>query len=165
MHEVIEAYMKNLKDEKEKELAAVEEEAYLSTFLCCSHASGMGPNAMVAEAGTLTKEAQKLADELGVKIFVGDIIHEVIKAYMKNPKEEKEKELAAADKEAVFPCKLKILPKGVFHRKYPIIVRVKGLQGIKVGTPLCILQREDFVVIGRVETIKNRNRCVDMANK
>nr|XP_004297779.2 PREDICTED: eukaryotic translation initiation factor 5B-like [Fragaria vesca subsp. vesca] len=52
MHEVIEAYMKNLKDEKEKELAAVEEEAYLSTFLCCSHASGMGPNAMVAEAGT-----------------------------------------------------------------------------------------------------------------
>ncbi|KAL6187351.1 hypothetical protein ACLB2K_038750 [Fragaria x ananassa] len=114
----------------------------------------------------VTKEAQKLADELGVKIFVGDIIHEVIKAYMKNLKEEKEKELAAADKEAVFPCKLKILPKGAFHRKYPIIVRVKFLQGIvKVGTPLCILQREDFVVIGRVETIKNRNRCVDMANK
>ncbi|KAL6189725.1 hypothetical protein ACLB2K_036128 [Fragaria x ananassa] len=88
----------------------------------------------------VTKEAQKLADELGVKIFVGDIIHEVIKAYMKNLKEEKE-ELAAADKEAVFPCI------------------------VKVGTPLCILQREDFVVIGRIETIKNRNRCVDMANK
>ncbi|KAL6189726.1 hypothetical protein ACLB2K_036129 [Fragaria x ananassa] len=50
----------------------------------------------------VTPEAQKLADKLGVKIFVGDIMHEVIEAYMKNLKDEKEKELAAVEEEAVF---------------------------------------------------------------
>ncbi|KAM5566532.1 eukaryotic translation initiation factor 5B-like [Rosa sericea] len=114
----------------------------------------------------VTPEAQKLADELGVKIFVGDIIHEVIKAYMKNLKEETEKELAAVDEEVVFPyCVLKILPSCVFNKKDPIIVGVKVLQGIvKVGTPLCIPQR-DFVVIGRIESIENNHKRVDMANK
>ncbi|KAL6192388.1 hypothetical protein ACLB2K_033478 [Fragaria x ananassa] len=113
----------------------------------------------------VTKEAQKLADELRVKIFVGDIIHEVIKAYMKNLKEEKEKELAAVAKEAVFPCVLEILPDHIFHKKDPIIVGVKVLRGIvKVGTPLCIRHQRDFVVVGRVESIMNSNRCVDIAN-
>ncbi|KAL6187352.1 hypothetical protein ACLB2K_038751 [Fragaria x ananassa] len=50
----------------------------------------------------VTPEAQKLSDKLGVKIFVGDIMHEVIEAYMKNLKDEKEKELAAVEEEAVF---------------------------------------------------------------
>ncbi|XP_050375420.1 LOW QUALITY PROTEIN: uncharacterized protein LOC126792941 [Argentina anserina] len=113
----------------------------------------------------VTSEAQKLADELGVKIFVGDIIHEVIKAYMENLKEEKEMELAAVGEEAVFPCVLKILPDHIFRKKDPIIVGVKVLQGIvKVGTPLCVPQ-SDFVFIGRIESIKINERRVDSANK
>ncbi|KAK9935661.1 hypothetical protein M0R45_022751 [Rubus argutus] len=79
---------------------------------------------------SVTPEAQKLADELGMKNFVGDIIHEVIKAYVNNVNEEKEKELATADNEAVFPCVLKILPNCVFNKKDPIIVGVKVVQGI-----------------------------------
>lgn len=89
----------------------------------------------------------------------------MIKAYINNVNEEKEKELAAADNEAVFPCVLKILTNCVFNKKYPIIVGVKVVQGIvKVGTPLCIPQR-DFVVIGHIESIENNHKRVDMANE
>jgi translation initiation factor 5B len=88
-------------------------------------ASVMLEKKMLAFDVKVTPEAQKLADELGVKIFVGDIIHEVIKAYVNNVNEEREKELAVTDNEAVFPCVLKILPTCVFNKKDPIIMGVK----------------------------------------
>lgn len=78
----------------------------------------------------VTPEARELADELGVKIFIADIIYHLFdqfKAYMENIKEEKKKE--SAD-EAVFPCVLKILPNCVFNKKDPIVLGVDILEGI-----------------------------------
>jgi translation initiation factor 5B len=78
----------------------------------------------------VTPEARELADELGVKIFIADIIYHLFdqfKAYMDNIKEEKKKE--SAD-EAVFPCVLKILPNCVFNKKDPIVLGVDILEGI-----------------------------------
>lgn len=78
----------------------------------------------------VTPEARELADELGVKIFIADIIYHLFdqfKAYIDNIKEEKKKE--AAD-EAVFPCVLKILPNCVFNKKDPIVLGVDVLEGI-----------------------------------
>lgn len=113
----------------------------------------------------VTPEARELADELGVKIFTADIIYHLFdqfKAYIDNIKEEKKKE--AAD-EAVFPCVLRILPNCVFNKKDPIVLGVDVLEGIaKVGTPVCIPQRE-FIDIGRIASIENNHKPVDSAKK
>lgn len=113
----------------------------------------------------VTPEARELADELGVKIFIADIIYHLFDqftAYINNLKEEKKRE--AAD-EAVFPCVLKILPNCVFNKKDPIVLGVDVLEGIaKVGTPICIPQR-DFIDIGRIASIENNHKPVDTAKK
>ncbi|KAM1135906.1 hypothetical protein ACFX13_034825 [Malus domestica] len=113
----------------------------------------------------VTPEAREMADDLGVKIFIADIIYHLFdqfKAYIDNIKEEKKKE--SAD-EAVFPCVLKIMPNCVFNKKDPIILGVDVLDGIlKVGTPICIPQR-DFISIGRIASIENNHKPVDMAKK
>lgn len=78
----------------------------------------------------VTPEAWKLADDLGVKIFMADIIYHLFdqfKGYINNLKEEKKKE--SAD-EAVFPSVVKILPNSVFNKKDPILLGVYVLEGI-----------------------------------
>ncbi|XP_038700854.1 LOW QUALITY PROTEIN: eukaryotic translation initiation factor 5B-like [Tripterygium wilfordii] len=121
---------------------------------------------------TLRAEAQELADELDVRIFIADIIYhlfeqfkayfEQFKAYIDSIKEEKKKE--AAD-EAVFPCLLKILPNCIFNKKDPILLGVDVLAGIaKVGTPICVPQ-QNFIDIGRIASIENNHKPVDYARK
>ncbi|CAH1443183.1 unnamed protein product [Lactuca virosa] len=113
----------------------------------------------------VTPEARELADDLGVKIFLADIIYHLFdqfKAYIDNLKEEKKKEAA---EDAVFPCVLKIMPNCVFNKKDPIILGVDVLEGIaKIGTPICIPQRE-FIDIGRISSIENNHKPVDIAKK
>lgn len=113
----------------------------------------------------VTPEARELADELGVKIFMADIIYHLFdqfKAYVDNIKEEKKKESA---EEAVFPCVLKIMPQCVFNKKDPIIVGVDVLEGIaRVGTPLCVPTKE-FIEIGRISSIEINHKAVDSAKK
>lgn len=78
----------------------------------------------------VTPEARELADEVGVKIFIADIIYHLFdqfKAYIENLKEEKKKE---ASDEAVFPCVLKIMPNCIFNKKDPIVLGVDVLDGI-----------------------------------
>ncbi|KAL9248186.1 hypothetical protein vseg_021538 [Gypsophila vaccaria] len=113
----------------------------------------------------VTPEAREYADEVGVKIFMADIIYHLFdqfKAYIDNIKEEKKKD--AAD-EAVFPCVLKIMPNCVFNKKDPIVLGVDVLEGIaKVGTPVCIPSQE-FIDIGRIASIENNHKPVDIAKK
>ncbi|KAF7151888.1 hypothetical protein RHSIM_Rhsim02G0210400 [Rhododendron simsii] len=113
----------------------------------------------------VTPKARELADEVGVKIFIADIIYHLFdqfKAYIDNLKEEKKKEAA---EEAVFPCLLKIMPNCIYNKKDPIILEVEILKGIaKVGTPICIPQRE-FIDIGRIVSIENNHKPVDYAKK
>ncbi|KAJ0615276.1 putative protein-synthesizing GTPase [Helianthus annuus] len=113
----------------------------------------------------VTPEARELADDIGVKIFIADIIYHLFdqfKAYIDNLKEEKKREAA---EDAVFPCVLQIMPNCVFNKKDPIILGVDVIEGIlKIGTPICIPQR-DFIDIGRISSIENNHKPVDYAKK
>ncbi|XP_015069780.1 eukaryotic translation initiation factor 5B-like isoform X2 [Solanum pennellii] len=111
----------------------------------------------------VTQEARELSDELGVKVFMADIIYHLFdqfKAYIDTIKEEKKKEVA---EEAVFPCVLKIVPNCVFNKKDPIVLGVDVLEGI-IGSPICIPQKE-FIDIGRIASIENNHKPVDSAKK
>ncbi|WOG98187.1 hypothetical protein DCAR_0417528 [Daucus carota subsp. sativus] len=113
----------------------------------------------------VSPDAWELADKYGVRIFIADTIYSLIhqfKAYLNTHKEEKKKEVAD---ETVFPCVLKIIPGRVFNKKDPIILGVDVLEGIaKVGTPICISQKE-FIDIGRITHIRNNEQPVDLAKK
>ncbi|CAN4106968.1 unnamed protein product [Withania somnifera] len=102
----------------------------------------------------VTQEARELADELGVKVFMADIIYHLF--------DQKKKEVA---EEAVFPCVLKIVPNCVFNKKDPIVLGVDVLEGIaRIGSPICIPQKE-FIDIGRIASIENNHKPVDYAKK
>ncbi|KAM3304814.1 hypothetical protein P3S67_011680 [Capsicum chacoense] len=112
----------------------------------------------------VAQDARELADEVGVEIFAADIIYHLFdqfKVYIDNLKEEKKKEVA---EEAVFPCKLKIIPNCVFNKKDPLVIGVEVLEGIaKVGTPICVQQ--SLVDIGQIASIQNNFKPVDSAKK
>ncbi|KMT05239.1 hypothetical protein BVRB_7g173810 [Beta vulgaris subsp. vulgaris] len=113
----------------------------------------------------VTPEARDYADDVGVKIFMADIIYHLFdqfKAYIDGIKEEKKKEAA---EEAVFPCVLKILPNCIFNKKDPIVLGVDVLEGtVKMGTPICV-PSQDFIAIGRIASIENNHKPVDAAKK
>jgi len=112
------------------------------------------------------KEAEKLADESGVKLFKGtrqfeinyaetdtwvaDIIYHLFDSFTAYHKEITEAKRKDAAPQAVWPCRLKII--AVFAKRDPIIVGVDILEGtLRVGTPLCVVNAEKQVVkLGRM---------------
>lgn len=56
------------------------------------------------------RDAQDLADTLGVKIFQADIIYHLFDKFMAYREELRQKKRDEFKHIAVFPCKLKILP-------------------------------------------------------
>ena len=89
------------------------------------------------------REAQELADSLGVRIFMADIIYHLFDkftAYRDELKKQKQEEYKHV---AVFPCKLRIMPQYIFNSRDPIVVGVTVEAGfLKEGTMLCVPSRE-----------------------
>jgi translation initiation factor 5B len=113
----------------------------------------------------IEKEAEELAQELGVRIFRADIIYHLFDqftAYMKDVQEKKRADLAP---QAVFPCILRIVPNCVFNKRDPIIMGIDVVEGtLKVGTPLCVPSKE-FVFLGKVSSIEINHKPVTLAKK
>ncbi|EDV96178.1 GH15356 [Drosophila grimshawi] len=111
------------------------------------------------------REAQDMAESLGVKIFQADIIYHLFDkftAYRDDLKQKKREEFRSI---AVFPCKLKILPQFIFNSRDPIVMGVMVENGIvKVGTPICVPSKE-FVNIGIVTSIESNHKNIDFARK
>lgn len=89
------------------------------------------------------RDAQELADNLGVKIFEADIIYHLFDKFMAYREELKQKKREEFKNIAVFPCKLRVLPQFVFNSRDPIVVGVMVEAGIvKEGTPVCVPSKE-----------------------
>lgn len=89
------------------------------------------------------RDAQELADSVGVKIFQADIIYHLFDKFMAYQEEIKQKKREEFKHIAVFPCKVRVLPQFVFNSRDPIVVGVMIEAGIiKKGTPLCVPSQE-----------------------
>jgi translation initiation factor 5B len=111
----------------------------------------------------IDKDAQDLANEMGVKIFSANIIYHLFDkytAYMKELDEQKKKDAAPM---AIFPCIVKMVPDAIFNKRSPIIIGIDVLEGtLKLGTPICVVNEEKKVIpLGKVVGIelnhKSRN--------
>ncbi|XP_026313818.1 eukaryotic translation initiation factor 5B [Hyposmocoma kahamanoa] len=113
----------------------------------------------------IERDAQELADNLGVKIFAADIIYHLFDKFTAYREELKQKKRDEFKHIAVFPCKLKVLPQFVFNSRDPIVAGVMVEAGIvKEGTPICVPSKE-FVDLGVVTSIEINHKQVESARK
>jgi len=89
------------------------------------------------------REAQEMADSLGVNIFVADIIYHLFDRFTKFREEwllQKREEFKHL---AIFPCKLRIYPEHIFNSRDPIVCGVCVEAGfLREGTMICVPSKE-----------------------
>lgn len=113
----------------------------------------------------IDRDAQELADNLGVKIFSADIIYHLFDKFT-DYREKLRKERKEQNRHlAVFPCKLRILPNCIFNKRDPIVLGVHVEDGLLVpGTPIAV-PTKDIEMIGRISTIEHDHKTVEQARK
>ncbi|KAG0297520.1 hypothetical protein BGZ96_006029 [Linnemannia gamsii] len=118
------------------------------------------------------KEAEQMAEEMGIRIFKADIIYHLFDqftAYHKQLTEERRKDQAPS---AVFPCILKMVPGAIFNKKDPIVIGVDVIEGVmKTGTPLCVIninpetKAKEIVSLGKITSMEMNHKVVDTVKK
>ncbi|KAI8636168.1 hypothetical protein BD408DRAFT_426569 [Parasitella parasitica] len=118
------------------------------------------------------KEAEELAEELGMRVFTADIIYHLFdrfQEYHAAMTEQKRKDQAG---DAVFPCVLKMVPRAIIMKKDPIIIGVDVVEGtLRLGTPLCVIktnpetQAREVVTLGKVTSIEQNHKTMEMVKK
>lgn len=112
----------------------------------------------------VNKDAQEYADKNGVTVLTADIIYHLKDKYKELEArcfEERKKEKM---KEAIFPCKLRIIPKAIFNRSDPVIIGVDVEEGIlKKDTPIYCVEKKKY--LGIIESIQKDQKEVAEAFK
>ncbi|KAG0321902.1 hypothetical protein BGZ99_003627, partial [Dissophora globulifera] len=118
------------------------------------------------------KEAEQLAEEMGIKVFKADIIYHLFDqftAYHNQLTEERRKDQAPS---AVFPCILKMVTGAIFNKKDPIIIGVDVVEGVmKQGTPLCVInvdpetKAKEIVYLGKITSMEMNHKQVETVKK
>ncbi|NXA40971.1 IF2P factor, partial [Eudromia elegans] len=113
----------------------------------------------------IERDAQEMADSLGVRIFSAEIIYHLFDAFTKYRQDYKKQKQEEFKHIAVFPCKMKILPQFIFNSRDPIVMGVVVEAGqVKQGTPMCVPSK-NFIEIGIVTSIEINHKPVDVAKK
>ncbi|PIO36992.1 hypothetical protein AB205_0020720 [Aquarana catesbeiana] len=87
----------------------------------------------------IEREAQEMADSLGVRVFSAEIIYHLFDAFTKYRQDYKKQKQEEFKHIAVFPCKIRILPQFIFNSRDPIVMGVIIEAGqVKQGTPICV---------------------------
>lgn len=95
----------------------------------------------------IERDAQEMADSLGVRIFSAEIIYHLFDAFTKYRQDYKKQKQEEFKHIAVFPCKMKILPQYIFNSRDPIVMGVTVEAGqVKQGTPMCVPRDRKSVV-------------------
>jgi len=104
---------------------------------------------------TVDRDVEKLAEEMGVKIFKADIIYHLFDSFTAYNAEITEAKRRDAAPQAIWPVRLKTLR--AFAKRDPIILGCDILDGtLRVGTPLCVVKKDaqtgkvDIIDLGKV---------------
>jgi translation initiation factor 5B len=118
------------------------------------------------------KEAEELAEELGIKVFTADIIYHLFdrfQEYHAAMTEQKRKDQASS---AVFPCVLKMIPRAIINKKDPIIIGVDVIEGtLRLGTPICVIktnpetQAREIITLGKITSIEQNHKSIEIVKK
>lgn len=111
----------------------------------------------------IDKEAERLADELGVKIFSAKIIYHLFDAFVAHQKQVLESKQKASADTAVWPCRLKVL--AVFAKRSPLILGCEVVAGdLRIGTPIAVKNKEtgEITSLGRVTSLEVNHKRMDI---
>ncbi|SPO31411.1 probable GTPase/general translation initiation factor eIF2 [Ustilago trichophora] len=116
------------------------------------------------------KEAEKLAEELGIKIFTAKIIYHLENDFTKYHKEVMDGKKKEASGTAVWPCRLKTI--ACFAKRDPIILGCDIIDGsLRVGTPLAVVKtdpttrKKTVVHLGKVTSLEINHKERDVVLK
>ncbi|KAI6168909.1 hypothetical protein EDD17DRAFT_1465364 [Pisolithus thermaeus] len=116
------------------------------------------------------KDAEKLAEEMGIRIFKADIIYHLFDAFTAYNNEILEAKRRDAAPQAVWPCRLKTI--AAFCKRDPIILGVDILDGtLRVGTPICVVkidpttQKRDIIDLGKITSLEINHKPYEIVKK
>ena len=119
---------------------------------------------------SVDKEAERLAEELGVKLFTADIIYHLFDRFMAYRAEIMENKKRDAAGTAVWPCRLRTI--AAFAKRDPIILGCDIIDGsLRIGTPLCVVKvdsatrKKEVISIGRVTSLEINHKSRDVVLK
>lgn len=111
----------------------------------------------------VTEEAQRVADDNNVTLFLDDVIYRLTEGYQEWVEKEKMQEIARKREELAFPCKFKILPQYIFRTAKPAIVGVEVLLGTL--KPKYKVMTAEGKRVGTIKSIKSRDEFLPQAGK
>ncbi|KAH7888137.1 hypothetical protein F5I97DRAFT_1942374 [Phlebopus sp. FC_14] len=113
------------------------------------------------------KDAEKLAEEMGIRLFKADIIYHLFDAFTAYNNEIMEAKRRDAAPQAVWPCRLKTI--ATFCKRDPIILGVDILDGtLRVGTPICVVkvdpttQKKEIIDLGKITSLEINHKAFDV---
>ncbi|TDL29015.1 hypothetical protein BD410DRAFT_810858 [Rickenella mellea] len=119
---------------------------------------------------TVDREAEKLAEELGIRLFKADIIYHLFDAFTAYNAEITEAKRKDAAPQAVWPCRLKTI--AAFAKRDPIILGVDILDGsLRIGTPLCVVKddpatgKKEIIDLGKITSLEINHKAMEIVKK
>lgn len=110
----------------------------------------------------IDKDAEKLAEDIGVKIFSAPIIYHLFDSFIAHQKQVLERKQKENTNVAVWPCRLKIL--AVFAKRSPLLLGCEVVQGdLRLGTPIALKSKTGEIVnLGRVTSLEVNHKRLDV---
>ncbi|KAJ2771223.1 eukaryotic translation initiation factor 5B, partial [Coemansia nantahalensis] len=119
------------------------------------------------------KEAQELADEMGVRVFKADIIYHLFDMYTAHAASIVEQKKQESAPQAVFPCMLRMVSSdAVFNKRNPLIIGVDVVEGqLRQGTPVCVVRANpetnapEITSLGKVVSMEVNRKSAAIVRK
>ncbi|KAN0140215.1 hypothetical protein V8E53_002111 [Lactarius tabidus] len=118
----------------------------------------------------IDKDAERLAEEMGIRLFKADIIYHLFDAFTAYNAEIVEAKRRDAAPMAVWPCRLKII--ACFCKRDPIILGVDILDGtLRLGTPLCVVKNDpatgakEIIELGKITSLEINHKNMEIVKR